>query len=231
VTCSIFIKSCAKDFEFLKYCLRSLVRFAGGFESIVVVTDNDGPKPPIGVLEKWFTVRPHEPRYNEQQVIKCNADAFTPSDLILYQDSDTIFTQPITPQDVTIGGLPVWLFEPYNGMTNVDVLARKAVVEKFVGAPVEHEFMRRHPFIVSREMLVELRRFCWRQHGCSIDEYLMTTEQVSEFNFMGAFLWNHYRSAVAWRRPEEMPTFVLQQWSHGPGLTDAIRAEFEEKLK
>lgn len=228
---SLFLKVWAQDYEFMKYCLRSVVRFASGFDSVVVVSDADAGKPPVGTMEKWFQIPRKENGYCWQQCCKVNADAFTNSENIVFLDADTIFTKPITPESIMIGGLPVWLYESYSGMDNPDVLARRVVMEQFVGAPVEFEFMRRHPFIITRELLADFRRFCWMKHGIPAEEFIMTKERVSEFNMLGCWAWEHHRSAIAWRRPEEMPTYVLQMWSHGPGLTDSIRAEFEEKLK
>lgn len=228
--CSIFIKSHSADYPWLIYCLRSIVRFCTGFESTVVVTDDGQPKPPIGPVEKWFTVKPKQPGYLHQQSLKLSADAFTDSQYVLYGDSDTIFTRLISPEDVTIAGLPVWLYEPYAGMTNPDVLARQKTMSDFIGAPVQFEFMRRHPFIITRNLLADFRRFCLCRHGMTVEDYVMQAPNMSEFNLIACWAYEHRRTEIAWRRPDEMPVFVRQWWSHG-GLTDEIRQEAEGLLK
>lgn len=225
---SIFIKTYHKDAPWLIYCLRSIARFARGFESVVVVSDAGEPKPPIGTMEQHFTVEVRGSGYLWQQAIKLNADAFCSSDLILYTDADTIFTRPICPEDLIEDGKPVWLYTPYSEVHD-DARVRQPMISTFVGQSVEYEFMRRHPFIVTREMLVEIRRFCWRQHGISIDEYALRHPDFSEFNAMGAWAWVHAHDSLAWRKPEEIPTFVHQSWSHS-GLTDAIRADLERAV-
>lgn len=219
----------AGDFEWLKLSLRSIVKFAKGFDSVVVVSDNGEGMPPVGNIEKHFFVTVKGAPYTFQQISKLNADAYTDSQFIMYNDADTCLTQPLNAQDLIIGGLPVWLLEKFEGMDNPDVLKRQAELSHFIGQPVVYEFMRRHPFIVEREALVELRRFCWRQHGCSIEDYMSALKSPSEFNMLGAFQYHYRRETVAWRRPDEMPTWVRQEWSHG-GLTTHIKSELEAML-
>lgn len=230
MTTSIFYKSYQKDFEFLKYSLRSVIRFTTGFKEIVVVSDAAEPKPPVGSVEKHYFIHEKEAKYCHQQVLKLNADSFTDSDVIVFGDSDTLFTSQIQPEDLMENGKPIWLYEPYQGMTNPDVLARQKVVGEFLGESVQFEFMRRHPFIITRELLVDLRRFCWRKHGVSLDDYMMShQDSLSEFNLAGCWLYAHRHSDVAWKSPQDVPVFVRQFWSHS-GINDSTRAEMEAIL-
>ena len=223
---SIFYKTYHADAEWLKLSLRSLVKYARGFESVVVVSDTGEPHPPIGSMEKHFYVTVPKIPYTFQQIVKVNADAYTDSQFIMYMDADVCLTRTLDAQDLLIGGLPVWLLEKFAGMDNPDVLKRQAELTHFIGRPVEYEFMRRHPFIIDREALVEMRRFCWRQHGMSMEDYMFSLSACSEFNLCGAFQYHYRNSTVAWRRPDEMPVFLTQKWSHG-GLSDSIKSELE----
>lgn len=231
MTASLFYKSYQRDFEWLKYSLRSVVKFTTGFSETVVVSDFGEPLPPIGAVEKHFFVQSPEPRYITQQICKVTADAYVKSDVLIYNDSDTLFVAPMQPSDLMENGKPIWLYEPYDGMTNPDVMARQKAVSEFVGQPVEFEFMRRHPFIITRELLVEVRRFCLRHHGVPMEQWMMKhQDNLSEFNLLGAVLWHYMRDAIAWKHPNDIPTYVRQFWSHG-GITDSNRREMEELLK
>ncbi len=223
---TIFYKVYMADAEWLKFSLRSIVKFAKGFDSVVVVSDTGEPRPPIGSMEKHFYVTVPKIPYTFQQIVKVNADAYTDNQFIMYMDADVCLTRDLNAQDLLIGGMPIWLKEPFFGMDNPDVLKRQAELTHFIGQPVEYEFMRRHPFIIDREALVEMRRFCWRQHGMSIEDYMFGMSACSEFNLCGAFQYHYRRATVAWRRPDEVPVYLRQDWSHG-GLTDTIKQELE----
>lgn len=230
MTTSIFIKTCAKDYPWLPYAFRSILRFCTGFQSVVVVSDANLSAPPVGSMEKHFTVHLKEPGYCWQQAVKVNADSFCDSDNVFFHDSDTLITAPLKPSDLIENGKPIWLYEPYEGMTNPDVLSRQKRISDFVGRPVEFEFMRRHPFIISRELLVELRRFCLRHHGVTIEEWMMTHQDgLSEFNMMAAFCWHYMPEAISWKHPNDIPTYVRQFWSHS-GISDSNRKEMEALL-
>src|SRR4029077_1542764 len=107
MTCSILVKSFPKDFGWLSYCLKSIHKFASGFEEVVVIIPDDCDLP----LTAERLVKVHEPGpsatnaghhgtgYAYQQVVKMNSDKYCTSDFILHIDSDTIFTRPVKPKD------------------------------------------------------------------------------------------------------------------------------------
>jgi hypothetical protein len=100
LTCDIFIKTYPPDFVWLRYCLRSIAKFAHGFNRVVVVTPEPLPQDdPIWTLPQVFVVKEEAADgYLSQQLFKLNAHQFCQSDYILHTDSDTIFTEPVTPQ-------------------------------------------------------------------------------------------------------------------------------------
>lgn len=246
--CDIFIKTYPPDAPWLKYCLRSIDKFASGFRQVHVVT----PENKEGEWTHASGLRVHEAPehgddgYLSQQVFKLYADTFTDADYILFTDSDTVFTKPITPSTYMRDGKIVWMMTPYaylqKGMDGTEnpnvaegVLQWQIVTEKFLAQPVEHEFMRRMPFLVPRWLLSEMREFCQRTHGISLSDYVMASGRYSEFNCLGAYAYAFHRDKFYWINTEESPESewpeltVKQKFSWG-GLTPAIEAEFERIL-
>lgn len=245
----IFIKSYPADYPWLNYCLRSIQKYASGIRQIILVT----PKPIPGSAEsialyvydilKDYIDLPDpvsiqaieaqeygQDGYLSQQIFKLYADTFSDADQLLFIDSDTIFTRPVTPQTYFKDGRIEWMMTPW---AKTDT-PWQPIVEKFLGQPVEFEFMRRHPTLVPRWLLIAVREFCLKQHGVPLDQYVMSQPHraFSEFNVLGAFANAFHRDKFHWVNTEEVPESewpeltVLQKFSWG-GLTDEIKAEFE----
>lgn len=233
MTCDIFIRSYAGDFEWLTYCLRSIHRFASGFRRVIVVVPN-GQRPPTGALETVYHIHESCDGYLHQQITKLNADAFTDADNILFMDSDTIFTRPITPADaINNEGLVKWLYTPYASLGQDNSEVWKRVTAKAMKREVDNEFMRRHPLCAPRWALEGLRGWFWRAHGMSLDTYVADQpgREFSEWNVLGAWLWFHHRDRIEWINTDEnmgVP-FVKQAFSWG-GMSDEIRREMEGAL-
>lgn len=231
MTVDLIYKSYSSDFEFLKFSLRSVQRFATGFRRIVVIVP-EGQTPPTGDAETVHFVREHGEPYLFQQNIKLHADMFTDAEFICHFDSDTIWTQPVTPQDLIVDNRrPIWLYTPYADITTGDGQTWKKPTAKVMRQPVEHEFMRRHPFVTPRWALEGFRKWMWLNHGMSLESYIMGQpgRSFSEFNAIGAWLWFFHRDKVEWRRPEDVPTFVHQSWSIG-GINSDLRKHLEAAL-
>ncbi len=166
-------------------------------------------------------------------MVKLDADKYTDAPYILYLDSDTIFTRDVTPELFFKEGKVVWMITPYDKVKT----PWQPIVEKFLKKPVAFETMRRHPMVIPRWLLAELRAFCEREHGVSLDQYILSQPHraFSEFNAIGAFAYEFFRDEFVWVNteetpPEEWPTLtVMQSWSRG-GLTDEIKKVYEEIL-
>ncbi len=228
MTCDIFIRSYEKDFEWLKYCLRSIQRFATGFRNVIVVVPN-GQTPPVGPVEKVFFVHEGCDGYMHQQLTKLHADCFSDAEVFLFMDSDTIFTRPITAG----AAFEPWLYTPYASLNDPNTMTWMKVVQKAIGVLPEYEFMRRHPLSVQRWMLQGLREFFWQRHGMSLESYIIAQpgHEFSEWNVIGAWLWYFHRSKVQWQNTDEKlgVPFVHQSYSWG-GLNDDIRKNLEAAL-
>lgn len=232
LTADIFIKTYPPDYAWLEYCLRSIEKFATGFRKVVIVApDEEGPL--NSTLPTLITLPEKGDGYLGQQVEKLYADQHTHAELFLFLDSDTIFTRPVTPQTYFRDGKIVWMMTPWE-KTNTPW---RPIVEKFMGQPVEYEFMRRHPTVAPSWLLADVRNFCVRQHNMPLDQYVMSQPHraFSEFNCLGAFAYAFHRDKFFWVNTEEVPESewpeltVLQKFSWG-GLTEEVKAEFEKIL-
>lgn len=229
MNCDIVIRSWVNDFEWLKYSLRSIQRFATGFRNVIVVTPN-GQIPPTGAVETVFHVHERGDGYLEQQVTKLHADAFSDADYLAYLDSDTIWTRPVCPDDLIVNGKVRWLYTPYVSIGRGNGQTWKEPTDKVMKRPVENEFMRRHGMVIPRWALEGFRNWMWRSHGMSLENYILTqpNRSFSEFNAIGAYMWFHHFDRVLWQNTDDDlgTPFVWQGYSWG-GCTDEIRSKLE----
>lgn len=251
-TCDILIKSYPPDYERLRYCLRAIDKFASGFRRVVVVIPDDPEVIGFGMgmsNPDCRTVRVPESGcgYLFQNACKANAHEYSDADFILFIDSDTVLTRPVTPETFMRDGKPLWLITPYahleagiaelsraNAGFHCGVMTWKAITEKFIGQPVEYEFMRRFPMLIPRSLHKAAAAFCQAHHGQRLTDYILSqpAKEFSEFNALGALAYYRARDQFSWldTTKEPLPELVaIQKWSHDP-FTEADKAEFEQIL-
>lgn len=229
MTHAIFIKSYAKDFKWLKYCLLSIRKYCTGFDDVVIVV------PPTDVEEcKTFATQERVVGYGEygegylfQQMIKVNAHNFTKCDFIHYVDSDCIFRTPTTPLDYFDGDKP-WMYKTrYGNLEGAEVW--KEVTSSAIGFPVEWEYMRRHGLVYHRRTLMKIQELYPK-----INDYIMSrpARHFSEFNFMGAFAEFYEPNDYIWKDTatnEFIPERLKQFWSYS-GCTKEEQEEMEKLI-
>lgn len=235
-TCDILIKSYPHDYERLSYCLRSLAKYATGFRNIIVVHPAGNAPAFLSLPAFWnipITLKPvveNGDGYLFQQAVKASAHEWSNADYILHIDSDCFVVEEITPELFMREGKPIWYMTDYKKTS----VPWKPIVEKFLGPPVEYEFMRRLPFLCTRKLHLELSKFCEATHGMRLTDYILSqsNREFSEFNALGAFAFAKLRHDFFWidTEREELPALsMIQYWSHEP-LTDDKKAEFENIL-
>ncbi len=216
MTTDIFIKTHPGDAAYHVHCLRSIEKFCKGFRDTVVVDTGTHPR-----------------GYLEQQIVKLHADTYTDADLILVTDSDTLFTEHVTPESFMRDGKPIWYMTPWNDemLRNPGTKAWFDVMSSFFGEPPPAEFMRRQPFMFPREVLPSLREYCFTKFGKTITDYVYDAGTFSEWNVLGLFCWLNFRDSFYWMDTtiECPPPLVRQFWSHAP-LAQSI-TEIESILK
>jgi hypothetical protein len=202
MTVDLFIKTCERDAPYHAQCLRSIDRFCTGFRD-TVVRNGEHPK-----------------GYLDQQIVKLHADTHSDADMFLVTDSDTLFTEPVTPVSFMRDGKPIWYMTPWNAemLAHPGMKAWFDVMKNFFGEDSPAEFMRRQPFMFPREVLVGLREFCMEKHGIPIEEYVYREGVFSEWNVLGMYCWLHHRDLFYWMDTdvECPPMKAFQMWSHAP---------------
>jgi hypothetical protein len=227
---SIFIKTCRKDFEWLKYCLRSINMYARDFAELVIVCDELDRRDLEYVNTDGAIVHfvpNHRNGYIHQQMIKLIADTFCSSEHILFVDSDCVFFAPFCPGDFTRDGKPILLKTRYGELGGGECW--KPITEHYLGGTVEFEYMRRIPLIFDRRTLAELR-IAYPALLCQLDT--LRDRNFSEFNALGAFAEREHpeRYTIIDTADEITPKFAEQFWSWG-GITPEILAKIEAMLE
>lgn len=206
MTCDIFIKTCAHDAEYHRHCIRSIEKFCTGFRNVIVI-DTEAPTPARGYLQ--------------QQVIKCHADTYSDADFFLVTDSDTLFTQPVTPETFMVDGKPIWLATPWTPemLAHGGTRAWHKAMFDFHGVEPPFEMMRRQPFFFHRELTSSLRGKCLARHGKDLEDYVMSKGVFSEWNVAGLHAWLHFNEDYHWviTDKDPLPPLVVRQfWSRDP---------------
>ncbi len=195
----ILIVSYAHDIPYLRYCLRSIRKFASGFNGVTLVVPEDEYEEFHELMIPGDRLRsykrnPDKAKWHlHAQVQKCLADVHCKGvDFILHTDSDCIFTEPVTPADYFVDGNPVLLIEPYS---NLKDCPWKEVTEKVIGERIDWETMRRHPQVNSRALYSDFRRHVSRVHQAPFEQWVLSQKPTfpwgfSEHNALGAFAWN-----------------------------------------
>lgn len=187
----IFIVSCRKHFNYLTYCLRSLAKFATGFEVKIVVPNEDfdravdmtreHPGQPfcVGTEHEW-------PGKGMLWAMtqKCRADEWCPkADVIFHVDSDCVFTEPVTPETYMQDGKPILLYESFHSLCKVkghmEVWRWKDATEICLPFGIQWETMRCHPEVYHRDLYAKTRALVEQKTGRKFDDYLQ--EQRNEF--------------------------------------------------
>ena len=234
----IFIRSYRNDLEWLKYCLRSIEKFVTGHTRIdLLVPVQDWPLfSDVGLSKaRVHTVVESMPGYIQQQVDKMHADMYCGFDdpWIVFFDSDCIFTEPFDVSELFEDGKPLLKHTPYAVLPKPPVVPWKAITELALGYVVHDEFMRSHGAVYRASELAEFRAWFKANRGMTIDDYARPIKHnaLSEFNLLGAHMWQFHHSSRAWVRTDvdPLPRLPLKQfWSYSG--VEPHRQEIEKIL-
>lgn len=192
---TILIASWSRDLEYLKWCLKSIQKFATGFDGITLIVPNQEYELfwKLGVpvdIKTYERVGDSKKWQIQAQCQKCLADQHCPNaDFILHMDSDCIFTEPVKPEDYFTEGKPVMLIEAY---TRLGYSPWKAVTEAVLKQSVAYETMRRHPQVNPIGVYADLRAHIELTHKTDFESFVLSRKAdfpwgFSEHNAIGAF--------------------------------------------
>ena len=239
----ILIATWSKDIEYLRYNLKSIAKFASGFSGTTLLVAQQEEQLFKPICEEFgcslaMYDRVSDPKYwhLQHQTEKCMADVHCPNaDLVLFTDSDCVFTAPVTPENYIIYLLmspkipkPILLIEEFSRLQGNPW---KPEVDRALGIDAKYETMRRHPAVHWREMFKDFRNRVETVHHMPFFDYVMRQKPefpwgFSEFASMGAFcLWSDLwktkydfidaKDEFLYRRAVEAGN-LLQFWSHAP---------------
>ena len=219
MTVDIFLRSYRKDFQFLKYALQSIHKYATGFRDIIVAVPIGEAQYLEGITtEKVIEVESWEDDYLCQQYHKLTAYKYSNADRFLMWDSDLFAKEPITPDDYAVDGKPIIYKTKYELAGTA--ICWQPITEKALAKKVEWEFMRRHGLNFHRETLKSFGLYMELLHGKTLKEYIKEQpyRQFSEFNVIGAYCDKFESDKYTFidTQSVEMPPEKLRQfWSWG----------------
>jgi hypothetical protein len=223
VKVDIFIRSYKNDFEWLKYCLRSIKKFCKGFNDVHVAVPNEDVSAldfldgeiAHGVCDKCEG-------YLAQQVTKMYADNFCNADYILHVDSDCIFFKETHPEDFFEHEKPIVLYDE-NVMAVCPIYSTirptpwPEIAKLTLGWFDEKEYMRRLPIIYPRWIYPEFRKFVQQVQKHDLETWICAQpyRQFSEFNTLGQWANRFHNDKFTWLKSGEKETCATQHWSWG----------------
>jgi len=235
MTTSIFIKTCAKDMEWLVYCLKSIQQYGSGFLETVIVADESQRETIPENITNIHYAEDWDNGYLQQQSVKLMADKYAKGDTILFVDSDCVFYKNFTPADFMRDGKPILLKTHYDNLIDKTMpgggkpLVWQEITSKIMGFPVEWEYMRRIPCLYWKD---SLERF--RKKMPDLPEKIRNAQDksFSEFNAIGAYIdkyepENYFISDnMVWMQP----CVAKQFWSWG-GVTPEVMADINKMME
>lgn len=213
----IFIKSYYKDFKWLRYSIKSIAKFATGFNKVIILiprTDlndfNRLVEIPNGLNIEIHLLDEYGNRYLYQQWCKMNAHNYSKAEYIMFIDSDCIFYKPIDISKLVENKSKI-LYTDYSKVG--DAICWKAPTENFMNEPQQYEFMRRNGLIYLRSSLETIHSLV-----PNLQDIIMNSERFSEFNAIGAWCFKNEKDKYNfvntdnWEYEDEV---VMQGWTWG----------------
>lgn len=234
----ILIRTYFRDFCWLDLSLRSILKFVEGYRRIIIVMPGSsferlrGDEIPASARATVVRCHDYADDYLGQQVSKLNADEFTNAALIAHIDSDCIFRAPCS--------LPVLLTT--NGRPTIRMLWRsrrppsdgwRRCIADFYDEPLPFDVLAPQPYVYSRDLYSNLRRYCRLRHGVGLDEWSLSRriDSMSEFGLLAAQAWFHHRDDYCWvAADDEVGWPCRAYWSRSPSAASQ-RADLAHQLR
>jgi hypothetical protein len=234
----IFVRTYFRDFRWLALSLLSIVKFVEGYRRIVIVMPGSslerlrGGEIPASARAITLGCGEYANDYLGQQVSKLYADCSTDASLIVHVDSDCMFRDPCSlPALLTTNGRPVIRMLLRSRRQASDGWRR--CIADFYGEPLPFDVLAPPPYIYSRNLYGNLRRYCKIRHGVELDEWCLSRQldSVSEFGLLAAQAWFHHRHEYCWIEADDEAGWPCHAyWSRTPGAAKQL-ADLANKLR
>lgn len=240
---TIFVVTYRKDFEYLKYCLKSYEKFCDGYEDLVLVVPGYDFDAAVELarqnVNKPVAVRSGEEWPNRGMLWamtqKCRADEWCPrADIIHHIDADCVFTEPVTPLEYMRDGKPLLLYESFVSLNKKGIYECdkwKVATEACLPFGIERECMRCHPEVYQRDVYAMTRRLVEQKTGKPFDEYVGSgpnsyPQQFCEHNALGNVALHCFPERYSAYNLEHEPwrkQKLRQAWSHRAPTPDDLK--------
>lgn len=222
---SIYIRTYPKDVVWLPLLFDSIEKFAWGCEVIVCCAAHEYDSV-HKYIPSWANVVCQEQFIDgsiHQKYSKLTADSYVSGEYIIYLDSDTVFINDLNASEWFWDEKPVLEYTSYNDIItwmrqHAPAAGSPAIwrsgVASALGRNIEHEFSRRIEKIYRTEWISEARNFIEDRFGCSFKNFIarqwgvksatdpIGAKYFSDFNYLGAYLWEFKRNDVSWINTE-----------------------------
>ena len=232
----IFIVTYAKDFPYLRHCLRSIKKFATGFSGVTILVPTPHVKELRALIAEvgigYTTVKSGYEWAHKGMLWhlaqECRADEWCPhADYIAHFDADCIFTKPVTPETFFKDGKPLLRYEPFAtiGLRHPGVMAWKTAAENALPFPVANEFMRGLPHVYAKSLYAKTRELVEQKTKTPFNEYVKSgrneyPQTFCEYVTLGAVAYETSQSDYSLSdlsklpNPDRSPYPVQQFWGH-----------------
>lgn len=231
----------AKDLEWFKYSAKSFRKFGSGWDCATCVVPaqdyelfgetckRQGIALEVG--DEW-----EGKGFLWHMYQKCRADYWLPtSDVIFHIDSDTVFTQPVTPQLWMAGNRPVIGFRRFSDFPlEFGPKMWQLRVEKALGFSPPLAIMTSPPYVLRREVYLAMRRAVEAHTEQSFSSFVKGgqndfPQDFCEFETLGAIAQRDFYNDYEWRDVAASGHLsdgkIAEGWSHG-GL-DKVTDRFD----
>lgn len=252
----LFLVTYGADAVWTQYSLRSIRKYVTGMRDVVV-----GCPTNILAIEqscaetgaRLFQFEHKDPGHMQQMVYKMHADRHCRDgvDWIMMLDADCVFTRPVSVMSQFVRGRPIYCYDDWEADHTYQW---RRGTEKFMGCPIQYNFMRRHGMCFKPEHLQTFRRNVELRHGDVEDAVLRAWDKntewfpvrdgrrwqpwgkptMSEFCAMGSWVWRKFHRDFCWWNVADFgwpggdrDSFFKGYWSHGE-VTPEVRKELEE---
>lgn len=235
--------TCAKDLPWFDYSVRSFTKFARGFdEAVCFVPHHEVPLfYPLCLAHEIRMAS--EPEWKDAGFMfhhfwQCSADKICPdADVIFHIDADTVFAQPVTPNNWLRDGkicIPFKRFADYDREFGPKMW--KPTVDAAIGGDVKLSTMVTPPYVHYRDVYAQTRLQIQEHQSMRCADYIRSCKSTfpqtfCEFETLGAIaqgplFHNVYHWHDVAKDGNPFRDLVAEGWSHG-GL-DLVTDRFGE---
>lgn len=238
---SILIVSYRKDFPYLRYCLRSITKYAKGFDTVLLVPNQDFDTAVDLVRQECppCVVRSGDEWPGKgmlwHMAQEMRAEEHCQGDFIMHMDADCAFMEPVNPESFFVFGKPMLLFESFASMNRkgIDECNKwQVAAQDCLPFKVEHETMRMPCMMYHRALYARARQIVEQKMNLPFDEWMKAgrnefPQDRVEYNTLGNVAIHEFASDYyLWDLETHPwpPKRVHQGWGHNGMRTEDMEA-------